>query len=149
MIIRPIKQSDYNAWLPLWDGYNAFYGREGETALAPSITQTTWQRFFDANEPMFALVAEIDGQLVGLAHYLFHRRMITVESICYLSDVFTLPTKRKTGIGRALIEAVYAAALAAGSKRVYWQTHESNSSGRSLYNKVAKHSGYIIYASDL
>ena len=149
MIIRPIQASDYRAWLPLWDGYNAFYGREGATALAPHITETTWQRFFDPNEPMFALVAEVDGEVVGLAHYLFHRRMITVEPICYLSDLFTLPAKRGLGIGRTLIEAVYAAALAVGSKRVYWQTHESNAAGRVLYDKVAKHAGYIVYASDL
>ena len=149
MIIRPIEQSDYTAWLPLWDGYNAFYGREEETAIAPHITQTAWERFFDPSEPMFALVAEVDGEVVGLAHYLFHRRMMTVEPICYLSDLFTLPSKRGAGVGRALIEAVYAAALTAGSKRVYWQTHESNVAGRHLYDKVAKHAGYIVYATDL
>ena len=149
MIIRPIEKSDYNAWLTLWDGYNAFYERVGPTAIAPNITQTTWQRFFDPAEPMFALVAELDGQVVGLAHYLFHRRMMTIEPICYLSDLFTLPAKRGAGIGRALIEAVYSAALEAGSKRVYWQTNEGNVAGRHLYDKVAKHAGYIVYARDL
>ena len=69
LLVRPIRQSDFEAWKPLWDGYNAFYGRDGETALAPEITQVTWQRFFDPAEPVFALVAELDGQLLGLTHY--------------------------------------------------------------------------------
>jgi GNAT superfamily N-acetyltransferase len=149
MKIRPIERSDHAAWLPLWDGYNAFYGREGVKAVDPKITQTTWERFFDPNEPVQALVAELDGQIVGLAHYLFHRRTMALESICYLSDLFTLPHLRGKGIGRALIEGVYEAARAAGSKRVYWQTNENNEAGRMLYDKLAKHAGFIVYAADL
>lgn len=149
MIIRPIKKSDYYAWLPLWDGYNAFYGREGETALAPHITQTTWQRFFDTSEPVHALIAELDGEIVGLTHYLFHLRTAAIEPTCYLSDLFTQPALRGKGVGRALIGGVYKAALTAGSKRVYWLTHETNTAGRMLYDKVAKHAGFIVYAADL
>lgn len=149
MKIRPIQPSDYAAWLPLWDGYNAFYGREGTTALDLAITQATWQRFFDPSEPVHALVAELDGQLVGLTHYLFHRRTAALESVCYLSDLFTPPSLRGKGIGRALIDGVYDAARDAGSKRVYWQTHETNTAGRLLYDKVAKHAGFIVYSSDL
>ena len=88
-VIRPVYPDDFNAWLPLFDGYNAFYGRVGSTALASSITQTTWQRFFDANEPVFALVAERDGKLVGLVHYLWHRSTTRTEPVCYLQDLFT------------------------------------------------------------
>ncbi len=149
MEIRAIEQSDYAAWLPLWDGYNAFYGREGATALAPQITQTTWQRFFDSTEPVHALVAELNGEVVGIAHYLFHRRTAAIELSCYLSDLFTLPHLRGKGIGRALINGVYQAAVSAGSKRVYWLTHETNVAGRFLYDKVAKHAGFIVYATDL
>ena len=147
--VRPVALEDYAAWRPLWDGYNAFYGRHGETALAEHITQTTWQRFFDPNEPVFALVAEDQGQVLGLAHYLFHRSMTRVEHICYLSDLFTLPSMRSRGVGRSLIEGVYTQAKAAGATRVYWQTHETNAAGRLLYDKVAKHSGFIVYASDV
>ena len=147
--VRPVALEDYAAWRPLWDGYNAFYGRHGETALAEHITQTTWQRFFDPSEPVFALVAEDQGQVVGLAHYLFHRSMTRVEHICYLSDLFTLPSMRGRGVGRSLIEGVCTQAKAAGATRVYWQTHETNAAGRLLYDKVAKHSGFIVYASDV
>ena len=66
--IRSVEPEDFHAWKVLWDGYNAFYGREGPTALAPEITQMTWSRFFDAYEPINALVAEDCGELVGLAH---------------------------------------------------------------------------------
>lgn len=147
--VRPVVQSDLAAWRPLWDGYNAFYGRHGATALTEHLTQTTWQRFLDPGEPMFALVAEEEGQLVGLAHCVFHRSMTRVEPVCYLSDLFTFESRRGRGIGRLLIEAVYEEAKSAGASRVYWQTHESNAAGRLLYDQVAKHLGFIVYAKEL
>ena len=148
-IVRPIAADDHLAWRPLWDGYNAFYGRQAETALPEHITQTTWRRFLDSNEPVFAVVAELDGRVVGLAHYLFHRSMTRIEPICYLSDLFTAPDVRGRGVGRALIECVYAQSSAAGAARVYWQTHQTNTAGRLLYDKVAKHLGFIVYAHEL
>src|SRR3954466_821993 len=102
--IRPPVPQDLAAWKPLWAGYNAFYGREGPTALPEEITQVTWQRFFDAYEPVHALVAERDGQLVGLTHYLFHRSTTRIEPTCYLQDLFTLPSERGRGVGRQLIQ---------------------------------------------
>ncbi len=146
--VRPLAREDLAAWRPLWDGYNAFYGREGATALPEHITQSTWQRFFDPGEPVFALVAEHQGSMVGLAHYLFHRSMTKIEPVCYLSDLFTAPALRGQGIGRALIEGVCAAARAAGATRVYWQTHETNTAGRVLYDKVAGHHGFLVYSRD-
>lgn len=143
--VRPIAVSDYTAWRPLWDGYNAFYGRVGATALAEAITQTTWQRFFDAYEPLHALVAEHDGELLGLAHWLFHRSTIQIAPTCYLQDLFTAPAARGFGVGRALIDAVYAAARAAGVPRVYWQTHETNATAMALYERVAERSGFVVY----
>jgi GNAT superfamily N-acetyltransferase len=147
--IRPIRQSDLSAWTPLWDGYNAFYGRQGSTALPAEVTRITWQRFFDPNEPVFALVAEIDGAIVGIAHYLFHRSTTRAELTCYLQDLFTLQSERGRGIGRALIEGVYEQAQSAGVTRVYWQTHETNAAGRMLYDKVAKDAGFIVYTHDV
>lgn len=102
-LVRAIRQEDLAAWKPLWDGYNAFYGRVGKSALAEATTQVTWQRFFDPAEPVFALVAEIDGKLVGLAHYLFHRSTTRVGPVCYLQDLFTDEAARGHGVGRALV----------------------------------------------
>lgn len=149
VLVRPIQQDDFEVWQSLWDGYNAFYGRKGETALPPEITRTTWKRFFDPNEPVFALVAESDGKLLGLTHFLFHRSTTRIELTCYLQDLFTAEGERGRGIGRSLIEGVYEAAKTAGVKRVYWQTHETNAAGRMLYDKVAKHVGFIVYAHEL
>jgi len=146
--VRPIQQADLPAWQRLWDGYNAFYGRAGETALHPEITRVTWRRFFDANDPVFALVAESGGRVVGLAHYLFHRSTTRIELTCYLQDLFTAESERGRGVGRALIHGVYERAKAAGSRRVYWQTHESNAAGRLLYDKVGEHAGFIVYGQD-
>lgn len=147
--IRPITRPDYDQWLPLWDGYNAFYGRSGPTALAPEITHTTWERFFDANEPVNALVAERDGQLLGLTHYIFHRSTIMIEPTCYLQDLFTTEGARGKGVGRALINGVYEQARLAGLSRVYWLTHETNLTAMQLYDKVAERSGFVVYRKQL
>jgi len=145
LTIRPVAPGDYAQWLPLWDGYNVFYGRSGPTALDPEITRTTWERFFNAGEPMHALVAEEGGTLLGLAHYLYHRSTTSIGLNCYLQDLFTRSEARGRGVGRALIEAVYAAARAAGSPRVYWQTHETNATAMRLYDQVAEKSGFLVY----
>jgi GNAT superfamily N-acetyltransferase len=147
--IRDVKPADFESWLPLWRGYNAFYGRSGPTALAEEITRSTWNRFFDAAEPVHALVAERDGALLGLAHYLYHRSTIMIAPICYLQDLYTVEAARGQGVGRALIEAVYERGRAAGSARVYWQTHETNATARALYDKLAQRSGFIVYRHDL
>lgn len=149
LAIRPLVPSDYDGWRPLWDGYNAFYGRSGATALPEPITQATWARFLDPSEPVNALVAEQSGRIVGLVHYIFHRSTNRLHDVCYLQDLFTVEQLRGRGIGRRLIEAVYEAAGNAGSSRVYWQTHTTNAAGRALYDKVAQHLGFIVYSHEL
>ena len=148
-IVRFVTSNDYEQWLPLWDGYNRFYGRFDATALPPEITRTTWQRFLDPNEPMHALVSETRGKLVGLVHYLFHRSTTLLNDICYLQDLFTSEHSRGEGVGRKLIEAVYEEARKAGSERVYWQTHETNARAMVLYNQVAERSGFLVYRKQL
>jgi GNAT superfamily N-acetyltransferase len=145
LTVRPVARADYDAWLPLWDGYNKFYGRSGPTALPVEITRMTWARFFDAYEPVHALVAESEGKLVGLVHYLLHRSTTLIEPNCYLQDLFTDESTRGKGVGRALIEAVYERARLAGCSRVYWLTHETNATARRLYDQVADNTGFIVY----
>ena len=145
LIVRDVAPTDFDRWLVLWEGYNAFYKRVGPTAIPAEVTKTTWARFFDSYEPVHALVAERDGQLLGLVHYIFHRNTTMLGPTCYLQDLFTSADARGRGIGRALIACVYDRARAAGSTRVYWQTHETNVTAQTLYDKVAVRSGFIVY----
>ena len=147
--VRDIRRDDYAQWKPLWDGYNAFYGRSGATALPDEITAATWSRFFDAYEPVNAFVAERDGTLVGLVHYIYHRSTTFLGPTCYLQDLFTAAEARGRGVGRALIEAVYGRAKAAGCPRVYWLTHETNTTAMRLYDAVAEKSGFVQYRKAL
>jgi GNAT superfamily N-acetyltransferase len=147
--IRFVTRGDYAEWLPLWEGYNEFYKRFGATALPEAITRMTWERFFDAYEPMHAMVAEDGARLVGLVHYLFHRSTITIEPTCYLQDLFTAEAARGKGVGRALIEAVYEQARLAGVVQVYWRTHSTNATARRLYDQVAEESGSLVYKKRL
>jgi GNAT superfamily N-acetyltransferase len=140
-----VGPADRRGWQTLFEGYNAFYGRQGDTALAPAIVESTWQRFLDPSEPMFAFVADDDGALVGLLHAIYHRNTILIEDTCYVQDLFTSPQTRGRGIGTALIEAAYGDARRRGVRRVYWQTKASNLTARWLYERLAEHQGFIVY----
>jgi GNAT superfamily N-acetyltransferase len=148
-VVRAVSRADFAQWLPLWQGYNTFYGRSGPTALPESVTHTTWERFFDVYEPMHALVAERDGRLLGLCHYLFHRSTTSIEPTCYLQDLFTATEARGQGIGAALIGGCAQSARDAGATRLYWLTHETNETARRLYDRLATRSGFIVYRKAL
>ena len=136
-----LEAQDFEAWLALWKGYQAFY----KTEIAHDVTALTWKRFLDPKEPMHCAVAEHDGVLVGLVHYIDHRSCWTEGDYRYLQDLYVLPARRGKGIGRALIEHVYAKAAAAGASRVWWLTHESNHDAMQLYDRIADKSGFIQY----
>ena len=139
--IRLFSPDDFDAWLPLWRGYQQFY----EVDIPSEVSRATWQRLLDPAEPMhgaFALAAE---RIVGFVHYIEHRSCWTVGDYCYLQDLFVAPDVRGGGHGRGLIEHVYTEAERRGCSRVWWLTQESNSTARLLYDRIADRSGFIQY----
>ncbi len=141
MLIRPVREDERADWEPLWAGYLKFY----KATIAPEVSDVTWRRFHDEAEPMYVLGAYVDGKLTGIVHYLFHRSCWTVGNYCYLQDLFVSETARGHGAGRALIEAVYERAKAAGANRVHWLTQNENAQARILYDQVADNSGFMQY----
>ena len=145
-LVRDLKREDRPGWESLWGGYLDFY----ESKMEPVTIEVTWSRLLDPAEPMFALVAEDaeTNNLIGLVHCVIHRGTWSIENLCYLEDLFTAAAARKQGVGRALIEAVYARAHELQCSRVYWLTHESNETARKLYDQVARNAGFIQYRRD-
>ncbi len=144
--LRPLTAADHAAWLPLWQAYQRFY----QVDLGEAQDALTWQRLLDPGEPMHAIGAfGAEGQLLGIVHCILHRSTWTEGAYCYLQDLFTVPAARGRGVGRALIEAVYAHAAAQGASRVWWLTHESNAAGRLLYDRLAHNAGFIQYRRNL
>jgi GNAT superfamily N-acetyltransferase len=143
--VRPIQSSDQERWRELWRAYQAFY----EVELPQTVTETTWLRLLDDREPVFGLVAEKDRTVIGITHYLFHLSTWLENQTCYLQDLFVDPQARGKGVGRALIEAVYARADLVTGGRVYWLTHESNAAARQVYDQLARHSGFIVYRRNI
>jgi GNAT superfamily N-acetyltransferase len=148
VLIRSARREDRTDWLRLWADYHA-HGPDGATALPQAVTEATWERFFHGHEPVEALVAELEGRLVGLAHMIFHRDTDVAEPTCFLQDLFVEATMRGRGIGRALTEAVFIRAKAAGARRVYWHVLETNATAVRLYDQVASRSGHVVYRKDL
>ena len=139
--IRAVGLDERAAWEPLWKGYLDFYRMQ----VPKEVYDTTWARLHDPSEPMELLGGYMDGRLLGIVHYIYHRSCWTIGDYCYLQDLFVAEGARKLGLGRALIEAVYGVARAAGASRVYWLTHESNATARALYDTLAERPGFIQY----
>ncbi len=141
-VIRSLVSADRRQWDDLWQGYLAFY----ESEVPATVTNLTWSRILDPEAPILGLCAsQPDGELLGIVHYLFHPVTWAAGPRCYLEDLFTAPAARGRGIGRALIEAVYAAADARGADQVYWLTQEFNDTARQLYDKVASVTSFVKY----
>ena len=140
-LIRPLQAGDEAGWRPLWRGYLEFY----KTVLPEEVTATTWRRLLDPAEPLYGLVADLNGEIAGFAHCVLHRGTWSLTQHCYLEDLYVAASKRGTGLGGALIAAVYREADARGADRVYWLTHETNTTARALYDRVAQRSGYLHY----
>lgn len=143
--IRAVENSDFDGWLPLWKGYQQFYKVE----ISEAVTLRTWRRFLDPEEPMYAALAVSGGRSVGMVHSIYHRSAWTTSDHCYLQDLFVSSAVRGAGIGRALVEHVYADARRRGASRVYWQTHESNRDAMQLYNRVADRVPFVQYRREL
>lgn len=143
VIVRPLQNEDHTRWRELWRAYLAFY----ETELPENIYQTFFQRLLgDDPRDFHGLVAEVEGEVVGLTHFVFHRHGWKIEDVCYLQDLYADPAVRGRGVGRALIEEVYAVADRAGAPGVYWLTQDFNTTARHLYDRVAKVTPFIKYA---
>lgn len=141
-IIRALRASDEAQWRRLWCAYLEYY----ETSVPEAVYASSFARLLgDDPQDFSGLVAELDGRLVGLTHYLFHRHGWKIENTCYLQDLYADPDVRGRGIGRALIEGVYNAADPAGAPAVYWLTQDFNKAGRMLYDKVAVLTPFIKY----
>ena len=139
--IRPLTAADYANWLPLWEGYQVFY----QVALAAEVTATTFARFLDANEPVFAGVAEQNDVLLGMVTCVIHRSTWSLTHYAYLEDLFVTPAARRLGIGQKLIAWVQTQARERQCSKLYWHTHQTNQQAQILYKRVAQQSGFIEY----
>ena len=143
--IRQVSADDHAAWLALWQAYLRFY----TTELPEAVTNSTWQRFLDPSESTHAALAWADGKALGMVHYIYHRSNWSIENSCYLQDLLVAPETRGTGVGRQLIEHVYATAKADGCCKVHWLTHESNATAIQLYERIAERPGFIQFRKAL
>lgn len=140
--VRPLEQSDHAEWRRLWVAYLKFYN----TILPAETFELTWKRLFTPGEyEPRGFIALLDGKPVGLTHYMYHRSCWAEANNCYLQDLFADPDIRGKGVGTALIDAVKQEAKAAGVTNVYWMTHETNTTARKLYDRVARRTGFIEY----
>jgi GNAT superfamily N-acetyltransferase len=143
--IRPLTTHDLNDWLPLWREYQEFY----KVQILEEVTLVTWSRLLDPAEPMAGALAWVANEAVGMVHAIRHRSCWTIGDHTYLQDLFVAPRCRGAGIGRRLIEHVYAAAESQGCSRVYWLTHETNQVAMLLYDRIAQKSGFLQYRKTL
>jgi len=143
--IRAVTTADRAAWQPLWDAYLVFY----ESELATNVTDDVFARIVAGGSLCGAIAWGDDGTALGLVQWLFHPSTWSTMTYCYLEDLYVSPMARGVGVGRALIDHVTAAAAAGGASKVYWLTHETNAAAQTLYDKVAKRTGFIHYEREI
>ena len=142
--LRPVTTQDHAAWLALWQAYLHFY----ESELTEEVSLSAWQRLLDPNEPTHSALAWVDGKAVGMVNFIYHRSNWSIGNACYLQDLYVDNAQRGLGIGRQLIEHVYARAKADNCAKVHWLTHETNATAISLYQQVAERSGFIQFRKE-
>ena len=140
MIIRDPTQNDEAAWRRLWSGYNAFY----KASVPDQVTDRTWQRILDLASPIFARLAEDDGNVIGFSICVLHEGTWATSPVCYLEDLFVDPDRRGRGAGRLLIQDVVDLARARRWSRLYWHTRADNPA-RRLYDELAKADDFVRY----
>ena len=144
--IRPVTAADQADWRVLWTRYLEFY----ESTVPETVYEHSFARLLSGDPHEYhGFIARLDGKAVGLTHYLFHRDMWTVANTCYLQDLYVDPAQRGTGLGRALIEAVYQAASENGAASVYWHTQDNNKTARQLYDRVSTLTPFVQYSKTL
>jgi GNAT superfamily N-acetyltransferase len=143
--VRPLADDDFDAWLPLWRGYTAFY-RSEQTEEA---SRSTFRRLREHDDLVGLVAVAEDGDLVGLAHLVIHENTWAEASSCYLNDLYVDPASRGSGAAHVLFEAIYASARERGCDRVYWHTQQFNGAARSLYDTVGSLTSFIVYEREL
>ncbi len=143
--IKPATAADRDQWMPLWQAYLSFY----KTQLPAEVSESTWQRFLDPGEPTHLALAWQGDQAVGMVQFIYHRSNWSIGNSCYLQDLFVSPDGRGKGIGRQLIEHVYAAARDKGCVKVHWLTQETNATAIQLYERIAERPGFIQFRKTL
>ena len=147
--VRSIISDDRKQWEELWAAYNAFYGREGETALSITVVSTTWERLLNPMEPVFGFVAEKSDALIGLAHFVFHRNLIQTSDTCYMQDLFTAPDARGSGVAQRLVETIGETCRKRGVRDIYWHTRSDNVAARRLYDRIATNTDFLVYRAKI
>lgn len=145
IVIRPAASKDEARWRKLWAGYIKFY----RASVSEEVTVNTWRAILDPKSNIEALVAEKDGEVIGICNYLYHDSTWSLQPICYLQDLFVDPDARGGGAAKELILACEQKAKEKGAFRLYWQTQEYNGAARSLYDTITPRSSFIVYRKNL
>jgi len=141
VVVRPVAEGDREAWAVLFRGYRDFYEKDHD----PAVIDTVWGWLMDPAHGTRGLVAEVHGRVVGIGHFRSFARPVIGEQGIYLDDLFTAPEARGTGAGSAILHRLAEIARDEGVSVVRWITHESNTTARSLSDRLAQKTTWIKY----
>lgn len=145
MKIRAVALEDKSGWRHMFEGYCRFY----EVPVEAGKSDTVWAWLHDPSHMFQGIVAEDDGQVVGLAHFHGWPDTLGGGNMCYLSDLFVDPERRGKKIGKALFEEVLKISRAQGWSAVSLLTHKTNTIGQNLYNQYGQATDYLFYVAEL
>ena len=131
--IRLADQPDLPAVAALFDAYRQFYEQPADAALALQFIGDRMR-----NRESVILVAQVgaSGALVGFCQLYPGFCSVIAQPIYTLYDLYVAPEARKTGAGRALMQAAHAHAQQAGFARLDLTTAKNNHVAQTLYESL-------------
>ena len=140
-MIRYLEQNDKENWEKLYNGYADFY----KVPMNTLILDTLWNWIQDDNHIVNGICYELEGKIVGIAHYRTMPRPIRGQYIGFLDDLFVEPDFRRKKIAQKLINHLKSLSKSNNWDGIRWITHSSNDNAKKLYDKIANNTGFELY----
>lgn len=133
LTIRTATPADMPDLMRLFRGFMDYNGDPSppDAELAGAIAPV-----FDDPHAEIRITLAADGTPIGYAHIRHYYSIWMAAPECFLEDLFVEEARRDRGVGRRMLEDVFARARERGCKRVRLDTNERNDRGIYLYETL-------------
>ncbi len=130
--VRTATLDDLDGLAPLFDAYRQFYGQPPDLARARGFLHARLR----AQESVVLLAGDATQPPLGFCQLYPTFCSVEAQPIYALYDLYVRPEARRDGVGRALLQAAEALALAHGKARMDLTTAKTNRTAQAAYESL-------------